>query len=269
MKSINPRLKIVNFVWLAISLLVFMGLIGVSYYKQSQSTKALLKTWEVKTLITDLISAMKDAETGQRGFIMTSETDYLAPYHNAVTGYKKKIENLKELVDQDSEQLENIEILDSTISFKINQLKENINLVENNKDSLAIERVKIKIGKSAMDEIRSIGDDIYLKEEEQLQLRTDQYRNWRRISIILALISAGIVIYSIIKIYREVYPVFNDIIQTRRELQNTSANLSETVNELEKAKEESLQLLNEKDILIQTQKHKIESLEKEIKQSKR
>lgn len=266
MKS-NPKLKIGNFIWLAIALLVFLGLIGISFYKQSQSTKSLLQTWEVKTLITDLISAMKDAETGQRGFIMTSETDYLAPYHNAVSDYKKKIETLKVLVHQDSIQLHNVRVLDSTIAYKVNKLKENINLVENNKDSIAVERVKIKIGKSAMDEIRSIGDDIYLLEEKHSESRLENYKNWRTISIILALLSAGIVIFSIIKIYKEVYPVFNDIIETRRELQNASANLSETVNELEKSKEESIQLINEKDILIQTQKHKIENLETELKRN--
>ena len=266
--STSERLKIQNFIWLAVSLLVLLALIGLSFYKQSQSSNALLRTWEVKTLITDIISGMKDAETGQRGYVMTSETDYLAPYHNAVTSYEKQISKLKSLTGNDSVQLYNIKRIDSAITEKIYQLKKNIDLVENSQDSVAVERIKIKIGKSTMDDIRSIGKEIYAKQEEQLLQIEDDFDDWRALTIILAIISAAIIIYSILKIYREVYPVFNKMIETRQELQNASANLSETVNELEKAKAEGLNVLNEKEIIINAQKTKIKTLEKELERYK-
>src|SRR5438105_13064686 len=47
--------------------------------------------------LSDLTSIVKDAETGQRGFIITGDENYLAPYNNALAELPRAIEKLKSM----------------------------------------------------------------------------------------------------------------------------------------------------------------------------
>tara|TARA_R110002049_G_scaffold302713_2_gene496079 strand:+ start:17887 stop:18690 length:804 start_codon:yes stop_codon:yes gene_type:complete len=264
----NQKLKIKNFVWLAVSLLIILALIGVSFFKQSRSSRDLVHTWEVKNTISNLISSIKDAETGQRGYIITSETDYLAPYHTTTTNYERKLNELKKLALVDSVQINNINKLDSLIQLKFKQLDNSISLTEAGNDSLVLQIIKTDLGKLYMDDIRSVGKDMSELEEEQLAIRIQKFKNWRTLSIILALASALLVIYCLVKIYREVYPVFSEIVETRKELHNASANLAETVAQLKLAQEEKSAELEEQTIMIDAQKLKIQQLEEELSKLK-
>tara|TARA_R110002049_G_scaffold242357_1_gene416185 strand:- start:26030 stop:26836 length:807 start_codon:yes stop_codon:yes gene_type:complete len=264
----NQKLKVKNFVWLAISLLIMLALIGISFFKQSRSSRDLVHTWEVKNTISNLISSIKDAETGQRGYVITSETDYLAPYHTTTTNYERNLNKLKELALVDSVQIKNINTLDSLIRLKFKQLDNSISLTEAGNDSLVIDIIKTDLGKKYMDDIRSVGKDMFELEEEQLDIRIQKFKNWRTLSIVLALISALLVIYCLIKIYREVYPVFTEIVETRKELHNASANLSETVSKLKKSEDDKLTELKEREIEINAQNLKIEQLQDELKKLK-
>ncbi len=260
----EKKLRVRNFVWLAIALLILLGLIGISFFKQSRSTRALTHTWEVKNVISNLISSIKDAETGQRGYVITSETDYLAPYHLALTQSDLGIENLKELTKEDTIQQENIKRIDKFINLKFNQLEENIDLVEEGNDMDVVALIKTDLGKKYMDSIRKVSVEMFEREEQQLENRIQNYKNWRLTSIILAILSALLVVYCLIKIYREVYPVFSEIIETRKELHNASANLAETINKLKESQNEKLEEIKEKDIKLQAQTIKIERLEEEV-----
>ena len=260
----EKKLRVRNFVWLAVALLILLGLIGISFFKQSRSTRALTHTWEVKNVISNLISSIKDAETGQRGYVITSETDYLAPYHSAITQYDLSLENLKELTKEDSVHLVNVNRIDKFINLKFNQLEENIDLVEDVNDMDVVALIKTDLGKKYMDSIRKVSAEMFEREEQQLENRVQDYKNWRLTSIILAIASALLVVYCLIKIYREVYPVFSEIIETRKELHNASANLAETINKLKQSQNAKLEELKEKDVELQAHIVKIERLEEEI-----
>lgn len=264
----NEKLKVKNFVWLAVSLLVMLALIGLSFFKQSRSSRDLVHTWEVKNRIGNLISSIKDAETGQRGYIITSETDYLAPYHTTITNYDRSLSELKELTITDSAQIKNIHRLDSLIRLKFSQLDKTIGITEAGNDSLVVERIKTDLGKIYMDDIRSVGKDMVEIEESELDLRIQKFKSWRTLSIILALLSTMLVIYCLVKIYREVYPVFNEIVETRKELHNASANLSETVAQLKRSQDEKATEIEEKTMIIEAQSLNIKQLKEELEKLK-
>lgn len=256
----KSKLKVTNFIWLAVALLVLLGLIGISFLKQSHSTKDLTKTWEIKSKISNLTSAVKDAETGQRGYIITSKTDYLVPYHSALTAYDKEYRELINLMKSDSLQQKRLNSIDSLISLKFFQLERNINIVETGNDSLVELKIKTDLGKLYMDGIRDLSYQLTKREEEKLDDNIRNYKNWRLTSIVLALLSALLVIYCLVKIYREVYPVFNEIVDTRKELHNTSANLAETIKKLKESEKENLKKLEEKSTEIKALKVKNKQL---------
>ena len=71
-------------------ILFFVGSGFVSYWNiriLSRNTAQIMHTHEVILSLDNLLSAMKDAETGQRGFLITGDEKYLTPYDTAFGEY--------------------------------------------------------------------------------------------------------------------------------------------------------------------------------------
>ena len=47
-------------------------------------------THQVRGELADLLSELKDAETGQRGYVITGDESYLEPYKSALTAIKSR-----------------------------------------------------------------------------------------------------------------------------------------------------------------------------------
>ena len=75
--------------WLAFILLVFMGGVGTLPFltnRSVQHTMAQLKVTSAKERhYQSILALVVDAETGQRGFILTGKDEFLQPYHAAVS----------------------------------------------------------------------------------------------------------------------------------------------------------------------------------------
>src|SRR5580693_1186687 len=61
-------------------------------------------THQVRAELADLLSELKDAETGQRGYIITGDESYLEPYKSALTGLKTTVADLKTLTSDNPDQ---------------------------------------------------------------------------------------------------------------------------------------------------------------------
>lgn len=62
------------------SLVIFRFYTGASFV---ESNKWIIHTHEVINNLDELLSTLKDAETGQRGYLITGLPDYLEPYNDA------------------------------------------------------------------------------------------------------------------------------------------------------------------------------------------
>jgi len=66
-------------------ILIFIGSIDFWLHKQSSNAKqSVIHMHEVQTSLAYLLSELQDAETGQRGFLLTANDYYLEPYSNAI-----------------------------------------------------------------------------------------------------------------------------------------------------------------------------------------
>jgi PAS domain S-box-containing protein len=102
---------------------------------------------------TELLSLLTDAETGQRGFIITGDEHYLAPYDNARARLPPLFEKLKRshVIAQRPETLGAIEQLTET---KLKELAETIALRRNHGIEAATEVVRQGRGLATMDKVR-------------------------------------------------------------------------------------------------------------------
>ncbi|BDA68468.1 hypothetical protein CAL7716_026340 [Calothrix sp. PCC 7716] len=152
---------------LASAILVLIGM--VSYH----NTQVLINTYnQVRksqdkiNSLQELILAINDAETGQRGYILTGQNIYLEPYRTANTKINKEIKKIKSLVIDSRYQKKQIESLESLITAKLAELKQTIELRQNQGFDASLQVIQTNQGKNLMDDIREL---LLKMENEQRQ----------------------------------------------------------------------------------------------------
>jgi diguanylate cyclase (GGDEF)-like protein len=150
-------------------------------------------TYEVLNVTEKLLSYLKDAETGQRGYLLTVNTSYLEPYHNGVGSATKSYERLLELTSDDAEQQERLISVKEAMTHKFKELASTIELAQRGRVNEAIGIVKGNEGKSYMDNIRSDFGSFINAELVHLERRKGDYRENR--AQITTLIAVEITIF--------------------------------------------------------------------------
>jgi CHASE3 domain sensor protein len=81
--------------------LLLLVVISVTSYRnlarQSAADAMVVHTQEVLAAAESLLSTVKDAETGQRGYLITGEERYLEPYQAAVANWREGVQRLHRL----------------------------------------------------------------------------------------------------------------------------------------------------------------------------
>ena len=150
---------------------VLLVLVTSSGY-QTAKRLAETKQWEVHTkqvlrVLEDISADLSDAETGQRGYLLTQQERYLQPYENAILDLRQDLVFLTALTSDNFIQQQNIRILSGLINQKLLELEKTITLSKTVSNQAAIELVKTHEGKDLMDDIRETLQQMK-KEEERL-----------------------------------------------------------------------------------------------------
>jgi CheY-like chemotaxis protein/signal transduction histidine kinase/CHASE3 domain sensor protein len=130
----------------------------VAYYNLQTlqlDNQKIVHSHEVIVALDTLLSNAQDAETGQRGFLLTGNERYLEPYNNAVSAIPVKIGEIAQLTSDNPVQQVNIAALRQHTDAKLVELKETIDLRRTQKAGDALAIVNTDRGKVEMDAIRS------------------------------------------------------------------------------------------------------------------
>jgi PAS domain S-box-containing protein len=112
-------------------------------------------TQRVQLELSTVESFLKDAETGQRGYLYTGEARYLEPYNAAAQQIDSHITTLAELVADDSKQLSRVLLLRNLSKIKLEELATTIALFGEGRKDEARGIVLSDMGKRTMDNVRS------------------------------------------------------------------------------------------------------------------
>lgn len=157
--------------------LIILLIIGISSYgsitRTDSSIQLRIHTYKVLQNLEGLLSSLKDAETGQRGFIITGENKYLAPYNSAVSLVNQQINVLRNLTADNLNQQRRLDNLEPLITKKFNELNETITLRKEKGFQFAEKVVATDLGKQIMDDIRSAVDKMENEENNLLKIRYD------------------------------------------------------------------------------------------------
>jgi methyl-accepting chemotaxis protein len=143
--------------------LIFLLVIGTIAYtnakKMKEGSDEVVRSYQLLEEEAIVLSLLKDAETGQRGYLITGEARYLEPYNHAVASMSSEVSKFKEATSTPEQRLR-VEELDSLIAPKLAELKETIDLRTNSGFEAAQKVVLEDRGKQAMDNIRAKMNEI-------------------------------------------------------------------------------------------------------------
>lgn len=119
----------------ALTLIIITFNAGIAQFNISRLIQAkdqVPRTWQIKHRIQTILSTLVDAETGQRGYLLTANKTFLEPYYKALKEIKFELSDLEKLTFEDAIQHRNVTELRSKTDEFLLVLKQHIDDRESN-----------------------------------------------------------------------------------------------------------------------------------------
>ena len=108
---------------IAVAAVAFIALLPYQSLKtRSVAARRVTHTLEVMEQLQSVLSLAKDAETGQRGFLLTGEQPYLEPNIAAKAQLPEALKKARDLVQDDPVQAQRLGSLEQTVKDKLTEL---------------------------------------------------------------------------------------------------------------------------------------------------
>lgn len=169
----NIRRKLFAGFGVAIAILFVISVVsflGVQSLVGNQ--KSVTHTHTVISELKDILTELVNAETGQRGFIITGEERYLEPYDTAVVDFRGEVDGVAELTSDNPAQQARIAELRPLVDEKLAELANTIELRRSDGFEAAQAVVLTDAGRQTADQMRAIIDEMIVAEESLLAART-------------------------------------------------------------------------------------------------
>jgi signal transduction histidine kinase len=128
------------------------------------------RTLQIEAKLLVMLSAVREAESGQRGFLLTGDSRYLETYRAATHAIGPAIADLKELITDPAQQKSLAEI-QPLIERKLAELDETIRLYNASDDAAALALVRSNVGFGLMTDIRARTLDMTEEEQRLFSMR--------------------------------------------------------------------------------------------------
>ncbi len=235
--------------WQALPLLagfvVVAGIIGaraILAETQIADRDASREAIEGQQVLSSLLTLVQDAETGQRGYLLTGEKNYLQPYQHAVEALPALLARIDDMFAAGSDRAQQVVGIKDALARKQAELAETIRLYDTGNMAKALEIVRGGRGKLDMDQIRANIDAIRRIDGASLNaraLRMDEIERWLRIGSFAALL--GIFLLGIYTI-RQSSRRFREVAAAQSELSAKNAALVHEIETREKAEAQLRQM---------------------------
>ncbi|MEW6491398.1 MAG: CHASE3 domain-containing protein [Cyanobacteriota bacterium] len=174
MKLSIEHKTIVGFGAASMVLVIINALSYGSFLKNRAIADWVAHTHQVRRNIESTLATITEAETGQRGYLITGEEDYLKIYYEDRGSVNQQIQVLKNLTADNPHQQQRINILNPLIAQRMAALEQVMELRQKKGFEAARNRIKTSQGKEIMARIRQILLDMEDEEAFLLKRRVNQ-----------------------------------------------------------------------------------------------
>ena len=169
---IARRLSIIGFVLAGLLLVVVAAVAYQRLQELKSASRQVEHTLSVETELARTLSLVTDAESGQRGYLITGFAPYLEPYESAVAGLPPQLERLRQLTNDNVAQQERVRLLEGQVRRKLTELEATIVARKAGDTAAAGQIVAGGEGQQAMARIREVIDEMRAEEGRRLAERT-------------------------------------------------------------------------------------------------
>ncbi len=162
------RRNIIAFPLAALAALAMLAISEASYQDATGALNSLGERAEARSRLDGLIKALLDAESGERGYLLTGRTDYLRPYNQAFTDARSALVWLVPHYARSATTAALMNEVARESEAKLSELASAIKLRDENVENGWRELMLTDIGREKMERVRSLGEQLIDHESEQV-----------------------------------------------------------------------------------------------------
>jgi signal transduction histidine kinase/CheY-like chemotaxis protein len=187
-KNLKPTRE--DGVWLGAAIaaaLVLVGLAVLNWSGVREADRQYREQLRARGEVNRLVSLVTDAETGQRGFVLTGEEKYLEPYDRATQRIAEVLLELKADLGGDRELSGALEDLRANVARKLSELALTIEMRREQGFDAALAEIKTDRGRVYMEQVREIASRMLARQNDLLETAFHQAENKAVNSLIVTL----------------------------------------------------------------------------------
>ena len=214
-----------------LALLVIVAAASWLTVRTGAHTEEVIRERDLRMVTGTIQTALLDAETGQRGYLLTGEPRYLEPYTASLPTIREGLETLSSLYLQQDRPDERLTQLKMAIDEKLAELAETVDLAKGGRRDEALAQVRTDRGKATMDRMRAILDGLITEAEGRVTVRLAELDRASELLLwvagfgaLLIMLFAGGAAWVVVRYTAQ-------LVTARHELQAANASLEERVAE--------------------------------------
>ena len=244
----------------AVVVLVFAGLVFAGLQEQVRGRAEVAHTHQVIEQVERVLARLTDAETGQRGYLLTGRGDYLEPYLAAERDATSALDSLRALLVGRPNQLGRVDSLAARTAKKFAEVDSTISMARVGRRDSAIAIIDSGRGKRYMDGGRLVAAELERSETSLLEERT--HREMRLAAIIKGVLVVGTILAVLVALVANTLLSRHAAAHERltRELDASNARLEAQTAELESQNQQ----LQDQTIEMEQQQHHLQEQATEL-----
>jgi signal transduction histidine kinase len=148
----------------ALAALAMLAISEASYQDATTSLDSLGHRGNARNNLNALLKGLLDAETGQRGYLLTQRPEYLAPYRRGVLDVRNSVNWLVPYYAGDPKTAELMRQVEQATEAKLSEMETTIELHDHGGESSWRDLLLSDIGKEKMDRVRALGEELLQRE---------------------------------------------------------------------------------------------------------
>jgi two-component sensor histidine kinase/CHASE3 domain sensor protein len=259
-----PRRSAMRRVAIVASLLLVLAGVTASMFLLRSMDSQLVEmsdNYEVRKQARELMLAIVDAETGQRGYIISRDQAYLAPYNAAIGRLSSTYEALVGLVRNSPSQLAQLESIVPDLDAKRAEMAGTVELMGEGRVSDAVAMVRSDTGLELMDRLRTVMRAFIADSDQRLVVRNAEiaaYRQWLFVATLVAMGGAALLALGLFaRSQRKVSVLAEERSHLRSQNEELEAHVRERTREAEDARAHAERERARLETLLQDTNHRI------------
>ena len=154
--------------------LLLIGINEVGHKRSQDAVQAMSHGQQTRNAANRLLQSMLDAETGQRGYLLTGNEGYLEPYDKAVITVKTNLEELHTQYLHSTEDLQQFALLALAVSRKLAEMELSLRLRRQGNEDAWKFILFTDVGREHMDSIRQLAHTLIERSSRKIQEHQSQ-----------------------------------------------------------------------------------------------